>query len=143
MFEEHLIEPDLDLEMDYPHYDCYVHYRKNFRFRMWTQLAPLNVIVYELRSPFHIYPTTLLVTGWKDHSMLFRMLDCPPQDSHLHRIEERPFVHSIKKLLETPVEYLPTPHAVYQMRGVDLIGRFWLLHCFSKVPALTTFEIGR
>ena len=145
MLDETLIKADLDLEIDYPQYDEIVHYRASFRFRMWTQLLSLNIMIYEIRSPFYIFPTTLMVTEWKEHSMFFRLMDNPPSHSHLHihKEEEQFFIDKIKKIIDAPIDYCETPCAIYYMRGVDLIARYWLLYCFTDPPSLNPYEIGR
>jgi len=145
MMDESLINAELDLEMEIPDYDESQHYRRTFRFRMWTQLLALNIVVYEIRSPFYIFPTTLFVSDWKEHSMLYRLLDNPPEHSNLHTYKEveQHFIDSIKKLVDTPLDYCETPCAIYCMRGVDLIARYWLLFSFSDPPILKEIVVGR
>ena len=145
MLDESLIVAELDLEMDFPDYDETQHYRRTFRFRMWTQLLSLNIAVYEIRSPFYIFPTTLFVSDWKEHSMLYRLLDNPPEHSHLHiyKDDEQHFVDSIKKIVDAPIDYCQSPCAIYYMRGVDLIARYWLLFCFTETPSINPFDVGR
>ena len=145
MLDEALINAEIDLEMEFPDYDESQHYRPAFRFRMWTQLLSLNIAVYEIRSPFYIFPTTLFVSDWKEHSMLFRLLDNPPEHSHLHiyKADEQHFIDAIKKVVDEPTDYCQTPCSIYYMRGVDLIARYWLLFCFTDPPSLNQIEVGR
>jgi hypothetical protein len=143
MFDEVLVPSEIDLFIEYDEYDSCVHYRPYFRFRTWTQLQPLQIMIYEFLSPFYIHPMTLMVTEWTNHSMVFRLLDIPPHHGHLHRIEEKPFIEAVRALLEPPNDYCETPCGVYYLRAIDIMGRFWLLHSFGDTPCMSDNLLAR